>query len=97
VDGYSSHVNMEFIRTCDRLKILLLILPPYSTHRLQPLNVGCFLLLSTCYSTELDKVIEKSRGLVAFTKRMFWGTFKAAWDRSLTEANISSTFAKTGI
>ena len=34
VDGHSSHVNMEFIRTCDRLKILLLILPPHSTHRL---------------------------------------------------------------
>jgi hypothetical protein len=59
--------------------------------------VGCFLPLSTYYLTELDKVIEKSRGLVAFTKRMFWGTFKAAWDRSLIEANISSTFVKTGI
>jgi hypothetical protein len=34
VDGHSSHVNMEFIRTCDRLKILLLILPPHSTQRL---------------------------------------------------------------
>jgi DDE superfamily endonuclease len=71
VDRHSSHVNIEFIRTCDRLKILLLILPSYSTHRLQPLDVGCFLPLSTCYSTELDKVMEKSRGLVAFTKRMF--------------------------
>jgi hypothetical protein len=29
VDGYSSYVNIEFIRACDRLKILLLILPPY--------------------------------------------------------------------
>jgi hypothetical protein len=34
VDRHSSHVNIEFIRACDRLKILLLILPPYSTHRL---------------------------------------------------------------
>ena len=34
VDRHSSHVNMEFIRICDRLKILLLILPPYSTYHL---------------------------------------------------------------
>jgi hypothetical protein len=34
VDGHSSHVNMEFIRIYNRLKILLLILPPHSIHRL---------------------------------------------------------------
>jgi hypothetical protein len=97
VDGHSSYVNLEFITTCDRLKIVLLILPPHSTHQLQPCDVDAFLLLSTCYSTELDVVIEKSGGLVSMTKRMFWPIFKRAWDRSLTEANILSAFAKTGI
>jgi hypothetical protein len=97
VDGHSSHVNLEFIRTCDRLKILLLILPLHSTHRLQPCDVGTFLPLSTCYSTELDTVMEKSGGLVSMTKRMFWPIFKCVWDRSLTETNILSAFAKTGI
>jgi hypothetical protein len=97
VDGHSSHVNMEFIRMCDRLKICLLILPPHSTHRLQPLDVGCFLPLLTCYSTELDKVMEKSGGLVSFTKRMFWSAFKPAFDNSFTEKNILSAWAKTGI
>jgi DDE superfamily endonuclease len=97
VDGHSSYVNMEFITMCDRLKILLMILPPHSTHRLQPLDVGCFLPLSTCYSTELNKVMEKSRGLVSFTKRMFWATFKAAWDKAMSRDNIISAFAKTGI
>lgn len=97
VDGHSSHVNMEFIKTCDRLKICLLILPPHSTHRLQPLDVGCFLPLSTCYSTELDKVMEKSGGLVAFTKRMFWSAFKPAFDNSFSGKNILSAWKKTGI
>ena len=97
VDGHSNHVNMEFIRTCDHLKILLMILPPHSTHQLQPLDVGCFLPLSTCYSIELNKVIEKSADLVSFTKRMFWPTFKTAWDKSMMEKNILSAFAKTGI
>ncbi|PMD14905.1 hypothetical protein NA56DRAFT_583000, partial [Hyaloscypha hepaticicola] len=30
INGYSSHINMEFITTCNCLKILLLILSPYS-------------------------------------------------------------------
>ena len=34
VDGHSSHVNMTFLDTCDKLRILVLILPPHSTYRL---------------------------------------------------------------
>jgi hypothetical protein len=64
IDRYSSYVNMEFIRTCDCFKILLMILPPHSTYHLQPLDVGCFLPLSTCYSIKLNKVIKKSADLV---------------------------------
>ena len=42
VDGHSSHVNMEFIDWADRHRIIIMILPPYTTHRLQPLDVGMF-------------------------------------------------------
>ena len=97
VDGHSSHVNMEFIRTCDRLKIVLLILPPHSTHRLQPLDCGCFLPLSTNYTVEITNVMHKSGGLVSLTKRKFWSAFKPAWDRAMSEENIKSSWAKTGI
>ena len=34
VDGHSSHVNMKFINFADENRILILILPPHSTHRL---------------------------------------------------------------
>ena len=34
VDGYSSYVNLNFIDLCDKLRILILILPLYLTHRL---------------------------------------------------------------
>ena len=34
VDGHSSHINMKFINYCDKNKIILVILLPYSTHRL---------------------------------------------------------------
>jgi hypothetical protein len=41
--------------------------------------------------------MEKSGGLVSFTKRMFWSTFKPAWDNSMTPENILSAFEKYGI
>jgi DDE superfamily endonuclease len=50
VDGHLSYVNIAFLNKCDELRILVLILPPHSTHRLQPLNVGLFQPLSTTYS-----------------------------------------------
>jgi len=41
VDGYFSYVNMEFIKTCDCLKICLFIFPLHLMHKL-PLDIGMF-------------------------------------------------------
>jgi hypothetical protein len=41
--------------------------------------------------------MEKGGDLVSMTKRIFWPIFKHTWDMSLTEVNILSVFAKTGI
>jgi hypothetical protein len=46
LDGHGSHITMEFIDYCDRHRILLMILPPHSTHTLQPLDVVLFKPLS---------------------------------------------------
>jgi hypothetical protein len=55
MDGYGSHITPEFIQYCDNHCILLAILPPYATHTLQPLDVGCFKPLSTAYANKLMK------------------------------------------
>ena len=54
MDGHSSHVNLRFINYCDQNDILLVILPPHSTHRLQPLDVGIFSPLAGIYLKEID-------------------------------------------
>ena len=64
LDGHGSHVTMDFIDYCDRNKILLAILPPHSTHTLQPLDVVLFKALSSAYSAELTTYLQKSQGLV---------------------------------
>src|SRR4051812_27438332 len=63
VDGHSSHVNMKFIDLADQLRILVLIMPPHSTHCLQPLDVGCFSPLATTYTIELNSLMYKSLGM----------------------------------
>jgi hypothetical protein len=97
VDGHSSYVNMAFINFADKHRIIVMILPPYTTHRLQPLDVGLFQPLSTAYSKELDDLMSKSGGLVSMSKRMFSPMFKRAWDKSFTVVNIQHAFQKPGI
>jgi hypothetical protein len=78
VDGHSSHVNMAFINKCDQNRILVLILPPHSTHRLQPLDVGLFRPLACKYSQQISKLMSNSFGITSMTKRMFWPMFKVS-------------------
>jgi len=97
VDGHSSHVNMKFIEQCDKLRILVIILPPHTTHRLQPLDVSLFLPLAIAYTKQINSVMVGSLGFTGFTQRSFWMSFWPAWQESFTPATIASGFAKSGI
>ena len=97
LDGHSSHVNMAFLDLARRMNIIPLILPPHSTHRLQPLDVGLFGPLSNAYSKELKKLIHMCGGMVSMSKRFFWLLFSKAWKAAFTSVNIQSAFANTGV
>ena len=97
VDGHSSHVNLTFLDWCDHHRIVVMILPPHSTHRLQPLDVGLFSPLAVAYGIELATICAKSQGLTHMTKRDFWIPFNKAWKKSFTQKNIESAWAATGI
>ena len=97
VDGHSSHVNLKFIEWADSHRIILMILPPHSTHRLQPLDVSLFSPLATAYSNQITQLMMDGYGLVSMSKREFWPMFKVAFETAFTEQNIKSGFAKTGI
>jgi hypothetical protein len=96
-DGHSSHLNMEFIKWCDKHYILLAIYPPHSTHRLQPLDVSLFSPLATFYGQELDGYIHETRGLCGITKRDFLRLFWPAFIKAFSQSNIESGWRKTGL
>jgi hypothetical protein len=75
IDGHGSHLTMDFINYCDEHRILLAIMPPHSTHTLQPLDVVMFKLLSTAYSSALTTHLHKSQGLVPIKKGDFFPLF----------------------
>ncbi|PMD46398.1 DDE-domain-containing protein [Hyaloscypha variabilis F] len=97
VDGHSSHVNMAFVDWADRHGIILLILPPHTTQRLQPLDVGLFQPLSTYYLVSINHLMDSTLSKVGMTKGLFWEHFKPAFDQAFSEANIQSAFRKSGI
>ena len=97
VDGHSSHVNMAFLNWATSNQIFILILPPHSTHRLQPLDVGLFQPLATAYTKQLNKLTLEGQGYVSMKKRHFFTLFRQAWADSFTEDNIQSAFKKAGI
>jgi hypothetical protein len=97
VDGHGSHINMRFLQWAIDHKILVLVYPPHSTHRLQPLDVALFSPLSTFYSHNLDQFIADSQGLSSISKRDFFRLFWSAYTKSFTEANINSGWQQTGL
>lgn len=97
VDGHSSHVNLKFLQFADAHRIIILILPPHSTHRLQPLDIGLFAPLARAYTNELNTLMYNSLGFVSMSKRMFWPMFREAWFMAFTEENIASAFQSSGV
>ena len=45
LDGHGSHVTPEFNQYCLECSIIILCMPPHSSHLLQPLDVDCFSVL----------------------------------------------------
>jgi hypothetical protein len=88
---------MDFIKYCDRNRILLAVYPLHSTHTLQPLDVVMFKPLSSAYSAQVASFMERSQGLTSMSKRDFYPMFIAAWETSFKKATILKAFEATGL
>lgn len=89
LDGHGSHVTADFIDFCLKNKIILLCLPPHSTHYLQPLDVGLFSHYATAYKREVN---EYSRFKdVAIGKPEFKKLISIARTKAFTKCHIISS------
>jgi hypothetical protein len=65
-------------------------MPPYSSHLLQLLNVGCFSPLKQAYSDEINSLAQYSTKKIK--KEAFLPAFEAAFKKLITKENIYAGF-----
>jgi hypothetical protein len=97
VDGHGSHVTLPFLEHAHKHRILVAVYPPHATHRLQPLDVGCFAPLATYYSQNLERFTVNSEGFTRLQKRDFFHLFFPAWQKAFTEKNVASSWRGVGL
>src|SRR5438876_7493949 len=94
LDGHGSHVTPQFDQYCMEHSIIVLCMPPHSSHLLQPLDVACFSVLKRSYGGLVERLI--GRGVNHIDKQDFLSLYQEARMKALHQKNICSAFAATG-
>ena len=94
LDGYESHLSLEFITYCEQNKIVVLRLPPHSTHFLQPLDVVIFQQWKHWHSEVVDYSIR--HGVGQFNKQSFFAYLEQIRKKTFTKKSIYSSFRRCG-
>jgi hypothetical protein len=94
-DGHGSHVTPEFDKYCTNHSIIVLCMPPHSSHLLQPLDVACFSVLKRSYGRCVEQLM--SLGTNHIDKQDFVPLYIEARAEALHQKNIQSGFAATGL
>jgi DDE superfamily endonuclease len=93
-DGHISHCSLKLILFAESKGITILLLPPHTTHRLQPLDVGVFGPLSQAWKRVVKDMANK--GYIV-RKNNLISMYSQARKQALTEANIRTAFKRCGI
>jgi hypothetical protein len=95
IDGHSSHITARFIAYCITSKIDFFLLPPHSSHKIQPLDLSTFRPLKTVINLEVDRIFRHSTMRLP---RIEWtSVYIKARARCFKPSSIESGFQKAGI
>jgi DDE superfamily endonuclease len=95
LDGFSSHIEYDFVEYAQHHKIILFGLPPHTTHFLQPLDVVCFQPLKHYHTEAIDTAVRT--GDTTFSKFEFLAAFETFRKQAFKQDTILSAFNKTDI
>ncbi|XP_046391537.1 MFS-type transporter clz9-like [Ischnura elegans] len=96
LDNHGSHISLEGYTFCRENNIVMLSLPPHTSHRLQPLDVVFYGPLKRAFYKECDFQM-KSRPGEPITMYKIAELFNRAYSNVATIAKGVSGFACTGI
>ena len=96
MDGHRSHEVTELLEAAKEEDIIIMTIPPHTSHWLQPLDKGVFASLTAAYNkTCSDFMSEGPQHVVC--KANWPSLFKRAWDHGLTANNMKAGFRVAGI
>lgn len=96
LDGHISHCSPPLIESAIRNNVILLALPPHTTHICQPLDVAVY----KSFKSHLSKLINLGkmlRGNFWIGKKDVASVIRCPFEESMTITNIKSGFRKCGI
>jgi hypothetical protein len=94
-DGHESHVSAAVVTYCLCNQIVLILLPPHSSHLLQPLDVGIFPPLKMAIAQRQTRLFRS--GLRTIHKVEWTENYIDARDTAITEKNILSAWCGVGL
>lgn len=96
IDNHSTHCTLETYNYCKENGILILTIPPHTSHRIQPLDVSFYGPLKKAYNNECDKFLRTHVGERISTSEIA-ELFNKAFGRVATPEKATKGFEATGI
>ena len=95
LDGHSSHFELSSIQLAEKEGVIILCLPPHTTHESQPLDCGVFGPLKKQWTQVCHDFQQANKGAV-ISKYVFSRLFSQAWLKALS-SHIIAGFSKCGV
>ena len=92
-DGYRSHLTFKFVDFCEKNSIIIFFLPPYTSHILQPLDVGVFHAYKHWHSEAVADATYSDSD--KFTKVKFLHALSSIHTKTLKRSTIKHGFWDT--
>ncbi|XP_041377445.1 uncharacterized protein LOC121389863 [Gigantopelta aegis] len=96
LDNHETHISLAVIDLAKENGVILLTIPPHTSHKLQPLDVSCFKPFKTAYARAVENWMRSNPGKTITIYEIPEFTSHAQL-HGLTAKNIISAFQSTGI
>ena len=95
LDNHGSHLTFEFYDLAAAMNVVLFPLPPSTTHKLQPLDVGIFQTYKQYHQRHIQHMVEV--GVLDYDKPEFLQGLKKIRDQTMKPRTIKSAWAASGL